>query len=89
MLCASCWDLRSHHVAQVSKPSNLGTTGLVLGLCSLIPLAPLQVASLVVNIIALAKARPGEHTKPLIGLVATLVGCGGLVALVFASSFAQ
>lgn len=60
-MCVACWELRSRTVAQQQKPDSgtaLFNVGLGLGLVSLIPfLLAIQVASLVVNIVALVHAR--------------------------------
>jgi len=86
-MCPNCWDLRSRNVTenQGRSGANLQVIGLVLGVLSLIPMCvAVQIASLVVNIVALVKARqfPPGHPRwqaitglslTLLGLVATVV----------------
>lgn len=87
-MCPSCWDLRSRNVTENQGRGGTGiqTVGLVLGIASLVPMCvAFQIASLVVNIIALVKARelPAGHPrwKPITGLILTLIGVGVTVVL--------
>lgn len=79
-LCPGCWALRATEV-KVNAPGSgtrLQTLGLVLGCVSLLPQPLLQVGSLVINIIALVRAKepPASRVrwKPVLGLCLTLVG---------------
>jgi hypothetical protein len=80
-MCPNCWELRSRSVPenQGRGGTNLQTLGLVLGVCSLVPMCvAFQIASLVVNIVALVKARNLPEGQPrwksTTGLILTLVG---------------
>ncbi len=81
-LCPSCWEFRAKKVEAPKPASNLGTTGLVLGFVSLLPLIPIQIASIVVNAIALSR---GAGRRAVVGLVLTGVGFA-ITALVFLGS---
>ncbi|MBI3181765.1 MAG: hypothetical protein HYZ28_06445 [Myxococcales bacterium] len=90
-MCPSCWELRTRTVApQKHSGTRLQTAGLVLGIISLIPLPAVQIASLIVNIIAIARAKepPASEvrSRPIIGLVLTLLGFLGFVVLVAAAA---
>jgi len=78
-LCPSCWSLREQRVAAAPKGTRLESAGLWLGGLSFIPLPPIVMASLIVNIMVLARAPPGERTKGLVGLGLTF---GGLVVTI-------
>lgn len=81
-LCPSCWEFRAKRVEPPAPTSNLGTTGLVLGFVSLLPLIPIQIASIVVNAIALSR---GAGRRAVVGLVLTLVGLFGSATLIVGS----
>jgi uncharacterized membrane protein len=87
-MCPNCWALRSRNVTenQGRGGTNLQTIGLVLGVVSLVPMCvAIQIASLVVNIVALVKARelPANHRRwqPITGLILTLLGVGATVLI--------
>jgi hypothetical protein len=87
-MCPNCWALRSRNVTenQGRGGTNLQTIGLVLGVVSLVPMCvAIQIASLVVNIVALVKARdlPAGHRRwqPITGLILTLLGAGATVLI--------
>jgi hypothetical protein len=76
-MCPSCWDLRSKVVTtSPAKPSTaIFTSALVLGVVSLVPAPVLMIISLVVNVIALTRAKDGmrpQRWKPITGLVLTV-----------------
>ncbi len=87
-LCKSCWELRDQKVAPnaVYSETRLQTAGLVLGCCCVLPIPLLILASTVVNIIAIVKAKEGKareaRWKPIVGLCATGFGALELVALI-------
>ena len=88
-MCPSCWALRSRSVPENQGRSRVGlqTIGLVLGVVSLIPMCvAVQIASLVVNIVAMVKAKdlPEGHPrwKAITGLALTLLGVGITVLVV-------
>ena len=85
-LCPSCWDLREQRVPAPRGPRRLETAGLWLGGLSLTCLPPVMMASLVVNLIVLARAGPGARLKPLVGLGLTVAGAFLLVAVFVLSS---
>lgn len=70
-LCPSCWEFRAKNLEPPKPSNNLGTAGLVLGFISLLPLIPIQIASVVVNAIALGK---GAGRRAAVGLALTIVG---------------
>ncbi len=76
-MCPACWDLRSKVVAaSPAKPSTaIFTASLVLGGVSLFPAPVLMIISLVVNVIALTRAKDAmrpQRWKPITGLVLTV-----------------
>ena len=82
-MCPNCWALRSRIVPenQGRGGSNLQLVGLVLGVVSLVPMCvAIQIASLVVNIVAVVKARQLPEGSPrwqsITGLALTLLGAG-------------
>ena len=88
-MCPACWQLRERVVVQtVQSGTRLQTAGLVLGCISLLPIWFLQLISLVVNIIAIVKAKesPAREVRwrPILGLALTLVGAVGMVVLFIA-----
>lgn len=85
-MCPSCWELRSRAVpANTTSPTRLQTAGLVLGCISLLPIWFIQLISLVINIVAIVKAKQGParavRWRPITGLVLTCVGIVGMVTL--------
>jgi hypothetical protein len=85
-MCPACWELRERSVKpQQQSRTALQTTGLVLGCVSLAPLWFVQVISIVVNIVAIVKAKEGPaydvRWRPITGLVLTAVGIAGEVLL--------
>lgn len=87
-LCPSCWALREQRVAAAPKGARLENAGLWLGGLSFLPLPPIIMASLIVNIMVLVRAPAGARTRGLIGLGLTF---GGLVVTiaVFALVFSR
>ncbi len=87
-LCKSCWELRDQKVGPIKPHSatRLQTAGLVLGCLCVLPIPVLILASLVVNIIAIAKATAGParevRWRPIVGLCVTLFGALELVLLI-------
>jgi hypothetical protein len=83
-MCPACWELRSRNVTvnqARDSGTRLQTAGLVLGVISLIPMSmcvAVQIASLILNIVAWTKAKepPASRVRwrPQLGLVLTLVG---------------
>jgi hypothetical protein len=80
-MCPACWELRSRTVTanQAQGGTSLQAAGLVLGFFSLFPMCvAIQLASLVLNIIALVKAKKPPASlrrwQPITGLVMTLIG---------------
>ncbi len=80
-MCPACWTLRAQQVKPVKASSGtaLQTTGLVLGALAMIPcLWPVQLASLIVNILALVRAKDGParavRRRAVIGLALTGLG---------------
>ncbi|MFL5346278.1 MAG: hypothetical protein ACJ8AT_15930 [Hyalangium sp.] len=81
-MCPACWALRAQRVeANQGRGGGtaLQTTGLVLGLLALVPMCvAFQLASLIVNIVALVKAKEPPASlvrwRPITGLVLTAVG---------------
>jgi hypothetical protein len=81
-MCPACWELRSQRVETNQGRGSgtaLQTAGLVLGLVAVIPMCvAFQLASLIVNIIAIVKAKepPAQlvRWRPILGLAFTLLG---------------
>ncbi|MDY7226520.1 B-box zinc finger protein [Hyalangium rubrum] len=80
-MCPACWELRGRNVTvnQARSGTGLQTAGLVLGVISLIPMCvAIQIASLVLNIVALVKSKepPADKVRwqPITGLILTAVG---------------
>lgn len=80
-MCPGCWALAARNAATHAKGGTaLQTTGLVLGVLSVIPFTVCLFApvSLVVNVIAIAKAKhpPARDVRwrPIAGLVLTALG---------------
>jgi hypothetical protein len=81
-MCPACWELRSRSVTTNQargSGTSLQTAGLVLGVLSLVPMClAVQLASLILNIIAWTKAKepPASYVRwrPQLGLALTLVG---------------
>ncbi|MHB8879630.1 MAG: hypothetical protein ACYC8T_38565 [Myxococcaceae bacterium] len=86
-MCPACWELRAKKVLpqKAESGTRLQTAGLVLGCISLLPIWFIQLVSLVVNIIAIVKAKapPARDVRwrPITGLVLTLVGIAMMVVL--------
>jgi hypothetical protein len=88
-MCPNCWDLRGRKVTtnQGRGGTGIQTLGLVLGVVSLVPMCvAVQIASLVVNIVVLVKAKkefPTGHRRwqPITGLILTLIGVGVTVVI--------
>ncbi len=94
-LCASCWALRSKVVEphRIESKTWIQTTALVLGCVSCLPIPALMIASLVVCIVALVKAKEPESKavrwKPAVGLAITLVSILFWISMVVLGSFAE
>lgn len=81
-MCPACWELRLRRVETNQGRGSgtaLQTSGLVLGVIALVPMCvAFQIASLIVNIIAIVKAKepPARlvRWRPITGLVLTVVG---------------
>ncbi len=90
-MCPACWDLRGRSVAPqtVSSGTGLQTAALVLGCIALLPVPVLQIISVVVNVVALVKAKhpPARNVRwrPITGLALTGVGLV-ITALVFSGA---
>ncbi len=84
-LCAGCWELREAHRKTLPRAEVPGRTGLWLGVVSLLPLPPVQLVSLVLNLVELNKAEPVHRWRPQLGLGLTLLGLLGLLLLVLGS----
>jgi hypothetical protein len=79
-MCPGCWEKR----AQTVKPNQsysrtaLQTTAFVLGLVALLPIPAIQLAALIVSIVALVKAGAPElrhvRWKPAVGLGCAIAG---------------
>ncbi|MBI5544074.1 MAG: hypothetical protein HY901_09315 [Deltaproteobacteria bacterium] len=86
-LCPSCWELRERTLATLHTEkggTRLQTAGLILGVISLAPgCFPLQLLSLVLNIVAIARAPHGARWRPIVGLVLTLLGSVGSLLFYF------
>jgi hypothetical protein len=89
-MCPACWDLRSKQFAvdQRSAPSKaIFTTALVLGCLSLVPIPAVMLASIVLSILGLVRARgemAHQRWKPLVGLIVTLSSILGWVTVLVA-----
>ena len=85
-LCPRCWEFRGKTVEAPKPASDLGTSGLVLGFVSLVPgLIPIQIASIVVNAIALSR---GARWRAGVGIALTVVGFVLSALAIFGSLFA-
>jgi hypothetical protein len=81
-MCPACWELRNQRVETNQGRSSgtaLQTTGLVLGVIALVPMCvAIQIASCIVNIIAIVKAKEPPASlvrwRPITGLALTAVG---------------
>ena len=81
-MCPACWELRSRVASAQPKTKGSGTalqtTGLVLGLFALLPIPALQIASVITNIVGIAKAKEppalNVRWRPMVGLSLTGVG---------------
>ena len=81
-MCPACWALRTQRVESNQGRGSgtaLQTAGLVLGIIAVIPMCvAFQLAALVVNIVALVKAKepPARlvRWRPITGLALTVVG---------------
>jgi len=89
-ICPSCWALRDEKVQTIAskKQDRLAITGFVLGFFALIPLPPIQIASLVINIIGLVRKDTGPRWAPWSGLALTLAGLV-ISGLTFAGALAS
>lgn len=87
-MCPSCWALREQNVKpqEARSATRLHTAGFVLGIIAILPIPVLQIAALVVNIIALVKSNTPETRdakwKPIAGLLCTVIGLAIDVAAV-------
>jgi hypothetical protein len=86
-MCPACWEMRQRKVPpqEVQSGTRMQTVGLVLGCISLFPIWFLQLLSLVINIVAIVKAKepPARDVRwrPIVGLVLTVLGLVGTAAL--------
>lgn len=86
-LCKSCWELRDQKVQPNKEYSEtrLQTAGLVVGCFCVLPIPVLLIASTIVNLIAIVKAKDGKareaRWKPIVGLCITLFGMLELVLI--------
>jgi hypothetical protein len=80
-LCTNCWMLRSMKVPGAQRSNRLESAGLWLGGLSFTCLPPVVMAALVVNVVALARAQPGEWRRPLVGLGLTVGGVAMMVSV--------
>ncbi len=86
-MCKGCWELRDQKVKPIKEYSatRLQTTGLVMGCFCVLPIPVLILASLVVNTIAIVKAKEGParevRWRPVVGLCVTFVGILELVVI--------
>jgi hypothetical protein len=76
-LCPDCWDLRARKVEPVvDTRARFFSVGLGLGIASFLPLWPVILASLIVNVMGLTRSKQPElaqyRSKSLIGLSLTL-----------------
>jgi hypothetical protein len=86
-MCPACWELRAVKVPeQKSSSTGLQTAALVLGCIAILPIPLVQLASLVLCIVAIVKARHGParavRWKPVVGLCCTGVGLSFWVAVI-------
>jgi hypothetical protein len=94
-MCPACWQLRAQRVPaqQASSSTSLQTAGLVIGCISVLPILPLQITSLVINIIAIVKAREGParavRWRPVVGLCATGLGLLVWVVIILVAASAS
>lgn len=93
-MCAACWELRARTVTpqNISESGTaLLTIGLVLGVISLLPAVALQICSLVVNIMALVRAKESpareKRWRSVVGLC--LTGVGVVVDVIFFAGLAN
>lgn len=79
-LCPSCWELRAATVKPTAPTSKtrLVTAGFILGCIALLPIPALQLAALIINIVALNKAKAPElqqvRWRAKVGLALTIAG---------------
>ncbi len=81
-MCPACWELRHQRIETNQGRSSgtaLQTAGLVLGIIALVPMCvAVQLASLIVNIVALVRAKEPPASlvrwRPITGLALTAVG---------------
>jgi hypothetical protein len=93
-MCPSCWELRSRSAAALNTTGNgsrLQTVGLVMGVVALVPGCwILQIISIIVNIVAIAKAKGDKARKarrrPIAGLVLSGIGLIVTIALALNNS---
>ncbi len=88
-MCPKCWELRQKVVPVVAAASEtrLQTAGLAMGAVSLVPMCWwLQIASIVVNIVGIVKAKEGParavRWRSVTGLVLSCLGLLGTVLVV-------
>ena len=87
-LCKSCWQLRDQKVKPIKEYSatRMQTAGLVMGCCCVLPIPVLILASLIVNVIAIVKAKEGParevRWRPIVGLCMTGVGIVELIVVI-------
>src|SRR5262249_6369792 len=87
-LCPGCWGLRGQKVVATAGSTKLENAGLWLGALSFTCLPPVVIGALVVNLIVLSRAGPGQRRKPLLGLALAVAGIGvTLVAFGFLASY--
>ena len=72
-LCPDCWERRTAHVASLNPPQPLAAISAVLGVLSLLPLPPIQVAALVTGIVALRRGQ-GRPELAYAGIGLSIVG---------------
>ena len=81
-MCPACWALREKVVQPLRSYSTtrMQTAGLVLGLIALLPIPALQIGAVVLNIVAIVKAKEplqrAVRWRPVVGLCCA---CGGLL----------
>jgi hypothetical protein len=94
-ICTACWELRAKVVEPEQRQSKtrMQTTALVLGCVSCLPIPALMIASLVVCIMALVKAKEPESKavrwKPALGLAITLLSILFWAAVILLGSLAD
>ena len=76
-MCPACWDLRAQKVEpQTESKTRLQNLGLGFGIASVLPFWPLLLVSLVLNVVAIVKAKEpparDHRWKPVVGLCLTL-----------------